>query len=382
MLANAAANPQSDATTVSLLTSYIFTPHLYISFSNAGTSSSQMSGGMVAPDVSPDLRASYFQTAATILLRPLPLAGQDQTSSGADGQYQMITRLLPLFEEYAPPGMTAALRAQLEVVAASASENARNRDNEWLTRGLKPEKPPVDQEQAILDQIDHVKTSAERDQLYLRLAFLSSDKGDVRARDYVDKIEEMELRKAAKAYIDPSLVLLAIQKKNADRALELGTSGELTHVQRSYLNAQVAKLLAKTNQERALALIEDAVAEARRIETSDADRPRAFFGAANALLIVDRPRVWELITDAVRASNSAEGFTGEDGQIVLRVISKGQNLMQERPVSDFDLKGIFQELAAENFEKAVDVARGFERVAPRANAVIAIARKILDQKNK
>src|SRR5687768_35953 len=42
MLASAAANPQSDANTVSLLSSYIFTPHLYVTFSAGGTSTSQM----------------------------------------------------------------------------------------------------------------------------------------------------------------------------------------------------------------------------------------------------------------------------------------------------------------------------------------------------
>ncbi len=42
LLANAAANSQSDANTVSLLSSYLFTPHLYITFSGpGGTGTSQ-----------------------------------------------------------------------------------------------------------------------------------------------------------------------------------------------------------------------------------------------------------------------------------------------------------------------------------------------------
>ena len=43
LLASAANNPQSDANTVSLLSSYIFTPHLFVTFSGNGTSTSQMS---------------------------------------------------------------------------------------------------------------------------------------------------------------------------------------------------------------------------------------------------------------------------------------------------------------------------------------------------
>src|SRR5215510_9276226 len=43
MLAAASRNPQSDANTVSFLFSYIFTPHLFITFSRGGTSSSSSS---------------------------------------------------------------------------------------------------------------------------------------------------------------------------------------------------------------------------------------------------------------------------------------------------------------------------------------------------
>src|SRR3954447_11916549 len=43
LLASSMNNPQADANTVSLLTSYIFTPHLYITFNGTSTSSSSMS---------------------------------------------------------------------------------------------------------------------------------------------------------------------------------------------------------------------------------------------------------------------------------------------------------------------------------------------------
>jgi hypothetical protein len=43
---------------------------------------------------------------------------------------------------------------------------------------------------------------------------------------------------------------------------------------------------------------------------------------------------------------------------------------------------IFGLLAKEDYNRAVDLARGFEREAPRANAVIAIARAVLDEKKK
>ena len=51
-------------------------------------------------------------------------------------------------------------------------------------------------------------------------------------------------------------------------------------------------------------------------------------------------------------------------------------------VADFDVVGIFQTLAKEDYEKAVDLARGLQRAAPRASAVIAIARTVLEEKKK
>jgi hypothetical protein len=46
------------------------------------------------------------------------------------------------------------------------------------------------------------------------------------------------------------------------------------------------------------------------------------------------------------------------------------------------MAGIFTELARDDYNRAVELARGFEREAPRASAVIAIARAVLEEKPK
>jgi hypothetical protein len=51
-------------------------------------------------------------------------------------------------------------------------------------------------------------------------------------------------------------------------------------------------------------------------------------------------------------------------------------------VADFDVSGIFGELAKDDYNRTVELARGFEREAPRASAVIAIARAVLEEKKK
>src|SRR2546422_1518288 len=84
------------------------------------------------------------------------------------------------------------------------------------------------------------------------------------------------------------MILRAVDKKEIDRILELARNGELTHAQKAWALTQAAKLIGKTDQEKALMLLDDATTEARRIDASDADRPRALIAIASANLIIDR----------------------------------------------------------------------------------------------
>jgi hypothetical protein len=384
MLAAAAgANPQSDANTVSMLASYLFTPHVFIGFSSGGTYLTSSDGSNEAPAVSSELRMVFFRAATSILARPIAPPGQDQTSAGPGGDYLVIKRLLPLFEQYAPPEMTAALRTQLEALSPLISESTRQRDDDDLVRmGIRPDNFQQNWETSLEDQIDHAKTSAERDELYFQLASLVAGKGDLKARDYVDKIDDTEMRNSARGYIDTELAIRAIHKKEPDRAQEIVRTGELTHLVKSWTLSQNAKLLAKGDHDRAMALIDEATREARRIETSDADCPRALFGVTNALLLIDRQSAWDVVSDAIQAANAADTFTGEDGELVIRMLMKKSRSITEEPAPDFNIEALFAAFAKENYDKAVELAHGFQQPAPRACATIAIAKSILEEKRK
>jgi len=380
LLSIAAGNPQSDENSVSLLSSYIFTPHLFITFSTGGTSSSQSSNSTAPADVSPELRMAFFQTAAGILLRPLPPPGTDTNSSGVEPKYLVLKRLLPLFEQFAPADMVESLRGQLNALNSMVSEDIRKREDEWITKGVKPDKPTTDQEQTLLDRVDRAKTSAERDSLHIQLIYLFLRRGDMKARDYVSKIDDSEMRKGMQAYVDQSIATYSVEKKLTDQALEMASKGELTHLQRAWVLAQCAKLLAKTDKDKALELIETASTEARRIDVSDPFLPQALLGVANAVLLIEPNRVWDATFDAVKAANSIDGFTGEDGEIVYRFEGKGHRSISSSDVADFDVQGIFEQLANQDYDRAVELARGFQGEGPRAVATIAIARAVLEKK--
>lgn len=382
MLAAAANNPQSDANTASLLSSYIFTPHLYVTFSGGGVSTSQSSNEIKPADVAPELRAAFLQVSASILLRPLPQPGQpDYNASAYDVKYLVIKRLLPFFDQFAPPEMAESLRGHLNALNTAIKDTTRQRDDEWINKGIRPDRPAEEKEQTLLDHLDRAKTSAERDSLYIQLASMSANKVEMRAREFASKVEDPEVRKQVVAYIDGALALNSLEKKLTDQALELVHKGELPQLMKAYVLTECAKIIAKTDQTKALELVDEAATEARRIDVSDPALPRALIAVANALKVIDAKRVWDAAFDAVKAANSAEGFSGEDGELVLKFSTKGSSSVRSGNVREFDLEGIFKDLALQDYDRAVELARGFQGEGPRAVATIAIARSVLDPKN-
>jgi hypothetical protein len=387
MLAGAEANLQSDANTVSLLSSYLFTPHMFVTFlRSGGQESSQMNRPTPPPEVAPELRSAYLRVAAAILLRPLPPPEQDQSTSGIQGKFLAIKRLLPLFEQYGPKATADQLRGELASLGQGTGRDVADNDGDGddfgLRRGITPDPDPADREKALLDRVDRAKTPAERNAIYLQLANINANKGDLRARDFVEKIDEMEMRNKVRPYVDVTLALNVVEKKDIEKTLAIARTGELSHIQRVWVLTQAAKLLPKSDREKSLEIIGEAATEARRIDPSDPDRPRALIAVANALLLSDAPRAWESVPEIAKAANSAEGFTGEDGRLTIRLQTPSMTSMRSSTVDDFNLTGIFKTLTQENYTEAVALARNFEGQAPRATAVISIARTILGEKKQ
>lgn len=373
---------KSDANAISLLSSYLFTPHLFITFdTGGGQSTSRTNRPTPPPDVAPELRNAFFRTAAGVLLRPSPAKEQDRSSSGLQGKASVIRRLLPLFEKYAAQGTTEQLRNEIAVLGqGGANDLSDMEDDSPIGRGITPDKSPEDVEKSLLDRIDRAKSSDERDELYLQLATRAAQRGDLRARDFADKIEESELREQIKPYVDMSIGLSAITKKDTEKALLIAGKGELTHIQRVWMLTEAAKALPPAERDQALEKIGDALKEARRIGGSEPDRPRALVAVANALLKIDRARAWETMLEVAKASNSATGFTGEDGRIMLRFESKNMGFVRDRSIDEFDLPGVFRTLSQENATQAIEIARSFEGEAPRSTALIAVGRSLLNDK--
>ncbi len=382
LLARAARDPNSDANTVSGLSSYLFTPFLYITFErNGGANQNQSSDATPPPAIDAALRNNFFKVAFQILMQPLPAADQDRSTSGATGKYLLIKRLLPLFEQYAPD-MAPGLRTQMTALASSVPPSAQQGENRAVSRGILPDSEEGDPYQRMQERLDHATRSEDRDAIYADYAVALIADGDPRGRELVDKIENTELRKSVKAYTDFELTDTAIRKKDAAEAVRLVKNGDLTSIQKVWALTAAAKLLVATERSRALDILEQALAEARRIDGSDPDRAKALTGVAVGFGELDLVRAWEILGEVVKAANGSDGFTGEDSRISSRLQTKYMVVMNAASAVDFDLLALFRHLARADLLRAIQVAKTFTGEAPRAVATLAIARSVLEKRKE
>ncbi|HET6892933.1 MAG TPA: hypothetical protein VFH31_17645 [Pyrinomonadaceae bacterium] len=380
MLAHTVADPASDAVGVSLLSSYVFTPFIYIIVRGNGQDhTSQEREPIVAPKISPELRLAFLRGATQILLRPLQPPDQDRTVAGRRGLYFVIARLLPLFDQYAPD-LAPELRVQLASLASDVPDDLRTGRNRLLTRGLVAEDQVRDEGRESLERAERVADAAERDQWYARAAQLAARKGDASARDLVDKIADSDLRQRARAHVDFILVTRAIEKKDPQEAMRLLRAAELTNIQRVWVLLEVARMLKKTDATQAVEMLNEAATVGRRIGGSDVERARAMMGVATLMFELDRGRVWEALTEAVKAANSVATFSGEDAQVSQRFSSGRGTSTTNFTVEQFDVEGIFRSLAKEDLYRSIEMARGFTVDTPRAIATLAVARAVLETK--
>ena len=382
LMVRAATDPTSDANTVSGLSSYLFTPFLYVTFEpGGGANQSRQRGPTPAPEVDQNLRNNFLKVAYQILMQPLAAPDQDRTTSGQTGKYLMIKRLLPVFEQYAAD-LAPGLRTQMTALASYVPAQMQQGDNRAVTVGIQPESEEGDPAQRMQERLDRAKTSEERDAIYADYAVAFSDSGDPRGKDLVDKIENTELRKSVKAYTDFQLVRLAVRKKDVTEITRLVKSGDLTSIQKVWALTSAAKFVMASERSRATDLLDEALAESRRISASDPDRARALTAVAVGLAEVDRVRAWEVLNEVVKAANGAETYTGEDSRIGSVLRTKMMVVASQSTAEDFDLLAVFRHLARADLLRAIQLAKTFTGESPRAVATLAIARTVLEKKSR
>ena len=284
----------------------------------------------------------------------------------------VVKQLLPLFDRYAPD-TAVALHAQLTELAGKSVAN-----NDRLSpQDSRPSNSAGDVIEKMENELDHAKTSQERDEILAAAAVRLAIKSDVRARDVANKIDDSERRGKVRQYVDFEFIQLAIRKKDAPETARLAKIGQITHSQRAWAYTQAARLLRDSERESVLDFLGEALAEVQRIE-APLDRAVLLVGVARRLLTADRERAWQAMSEAVKAANQADSFTGEN-QITYSLGSRNLIKFTQIGSEESGLGGTFRLLAKDDLSRSVDLARGFKNDAPRAAATLAIAGSLLEK---
>ncbi len=377
LLSRAAADNTTDANTVSLLTSYVFTPSLYLVVSNTGIPSSMAFIPHPPPNLAPALRAAFFQVAANIVLRPF--AQLDQSSAGRTGTYFIATRLYPLFQQFAPE-LAPAINAQLAALGPQASQSTI-RSSDWLNQGITPDDSAGDGiGDELKDRLGRAQGADARDRAYAFAAMRAADAGDPRARDFVDKIEDLDTRNGIRSFVDYSFIGGLLKKKKVDEAIQLARKSDLSHPLRTHVLTQAAEIVATDDRVRAIELLDEALTEARRIDASTPERAYCLVALLAQFSKLDKARGWQLMSEVVKAANAVADFSGEDGRTSQTLEGKFSIRMTTELASATDLPNIFLSLAEDNLYQAIDAGKTFSGDAPRAMVTISIARAVLEGK--
>lgn len=378
LMSRAAANPDSDANTVSLLTSYVFTPSVYLVVSKTGIPSSMSSEPRPAPVLAPALRAGFFQTTANILLRPF--AQLDVSSAGRAGTYFIATRLLPLFQQYAPE-LAPAIGAQLNALGPQASQATVNTSGRLVNLGMTADDPSVD---SLADELEDALANAHgsdaRDKAYAFAAMRAAEAGDARAREFLDHIEDLETRNGLRSFVDYRVMGALLKKKNAEEAARMVRKSDLSHALRAHVLTEAAAITAATDRVRALELFDEALSEVRRTDAATPERAYLLVALLAQFSKFDRVRAWGLTGETIKAANAVEGFTGENGNSSWTLEGKFSIRMGTMLASDKDLPEAFAALAEDDFYQSINVGRNFSGDAPRALVTLAIAQATLEEK--
>ncbi len=330
-------------------------------------------------NISAALREKFFHVAAKILLRPVTPVANQTPSPDRYIKFTIIKRLLPLFDTHAPQ-TAVALRAQMIDLAGGADRDIARTDSFLLTQGIKSEPSVSDALGQMQSALDRAPDTRERDAIYAAAAGALLSRGDLRARDLAEKIDNRNRREQLRQLIDFELVQQAIRKKSLTAVVRLIQTGQLTPAQRASAYIDAARLALDAKSHQPLDFLEKALQETLRIEDDKSGRALLLTGISNQMIRADRIRAWEIMAEAVKAANVSEEFTGENILNFWLTTRSGMKMINVGG-ENYSLTKIFRALAKDDLYRALDLAKSFKYDAPRAAVTLAIASSIL-QKEK
>jgi hypothetical protein len=380
LLDRTAADPLADATSASLLASYALTPSILVTFTRRGLLMNQWTSELPPPQLAPSLRTKVFNTISQVLMRHGSMSELELTSAGLSGTCFTIRRLLPSFEQ-SFPSLASDLHNRLNQLTQEKDEMVSPQQRSFMNAGFEPKKS-VEEPDDTLSQIERASSTRERNQLYAVAAQKAAMKTDPKARELADKIDDDEFRKAVRNFVDVLLINKAKEKRESEKALQLVRTAELSHFQRVWAYTEIAALLPSSAEEQAIDLITEAIDEAGRLETSKPERAEAWVAIAMNAVRVDQARKEDMLLDVVKAVNQAEGYTGEESSFTVDFSVRSNIARVSIPAPTISLANLFAALGKDDLFRAANIAHSIKSESPRAIALLASARSVLNTAKK
>ncbi|MEN3325994.1 MAG: hypothetical protein V7638_801 [Acidobacteriota bacterium] len=379
LLERTSSDSLADATSVSLLSTYVFTPSVFVTSTRNGLLMNPWTDPLPPPMLSPDLRAKFFSVTSQILLRPLEPGTLELTSAGIAGTYFTIKRLLPLFEQN-DPNIAIALQTRLNTLGQGSDSLIPASQRGFVNAGFKSDEKKEDDPGDALSHLDDASTS-QRNHLYAMAARAASMKNDPKAREFADKIEDSDLKKSVRNFVDFILVSKALALRDLEKALHLTRTGEISHFQRAWAYSEIAALSNSSAPEDSMNLIREAEREAERIETS-AEGAEAWVAIARRAGEIDPTGKWYRVQDAIKAVNRVLDYTGEEIEISVGFQSQNNIIKMQIPAPTISFSALIADLAKDDIYRTVAMAKNVTGESPRAFSLLASARAAFDKGNK
>ena len=377
LLEKTSGDPIADATSVSLLSTYVLTPSVFVTSTRNGLLMNPWTEQLPPPQLSPELRAKFFSVAGQILLRPLDAATLELTSAGPAGTYFTITRLLPLFEQN-DASMAMALQGRLNTLAEGSDNIIPASQRGFVNAGFKSGEKKEDNPEDALSHLDGASTS-QRNHFYAMAARAAAMRNELRARELADKIEDADLKKNVRTFVDFILVSKALALKDWEKALQLARIGELSHFQRAWAYSEIAALSKSSAPEDSMNLILEAGREAERMVTSP-ESAEASIAVARRAAEVDPSGKWYKVLDAIKAVNRVSDYTGEENEISVGFQSQNNIVKMQVAAPTISFSALVGNLAEDDIYRAVAMAKNVTSESPRALALLAGARVAFEKR--
>jgi hypothetical protein len=375
LLRRLVTDPAADANTVSLLSSYIFSPYVYVTIRSNGSPVIVHNTGPTRPvEVSASIRSLFLNSAAQVLLRPSSDPAAQRIS------YMIATRLLPLFEQF-NPNLATQIRSKLNEISPVIPSNFKTPDVVNNVRKGLINSDGSESLQEMLDQASHLPEGNSRNRVYIRAAISAAESGDNNATKIVHEINNSELRDQVRAYVFMLLAKHALERKDKQKALEFARSDALSPIERVWIYTHAVDVIKTRRAVDVFDEMMEAVPLARRIDASDRNQPRALIGIALQLMRFNSQLAKPYLVEALQAANKADSFDSEDTTLEIRLETPVGDWGNFLDAPDFSLKNLFRELTKADFFQAVDMIDNLKSKEARSVATLAVTETVLSKKN-